>query len=212
MNNLASAYASTDRLDDALPIYKETLKLRKATLGPLHPDTLTSTGDLADTYLKIDRAEDALPLFAQFIEGNRKQAEDEDPGFAGLLASVSLDLLKHDQHVAAEKYLRECLAIRETTTPDHWLLANTQSMLGGALAGQQQYEQAEPLLTKSYEELEKRADSIPPAGKIRVTEAIQRLVDLYMAWEKPQAAAKWRTEFRKHGSQTLDTSKQEKPR
>ena len=31
----------------------------------------------------------------------------------------------------------------------------------------------------------------PPAAKTRLPEAIQRLVDLYTAWEKPQEAIRW---------------------
>ena len=36
------------------------------------------------------------------------------------------------------------------------------------------------------------AAKIPPQGKVRVTEAIQRLIDLYTAWDKPDQAAEWR--------------------
>ncbi len=36
-----------------------------------------------------------------------------------------------------------------------------------------------------------RDAKIPPAAQTRLPEAIRRLVDLYTAWEKPEAAAKW---------------------
>jgi eukaryotic-like serine/threonine-protein kinase len=100
--------------------------------------------------------------------------------------------------------LRECLAIREQAAPDDWLTFNTKSMLGGALLGEAQQLQAsdaaaataklaeaEPLLVQGYEGMQQREASIPPEGKARLPEAVQRLVDLYTALSKPDEAAKW---------------------
>ena len=52
MSNLALGYEAAGKLDLALPLYEETLKLRKAVLGPEHPDTLTSMNNLAVGYCK----------------------------------------------------------------------------------------------------------------------------------------------------------------
>ena len=60
------------------------------------------------------------------------------------------------------------------------------------LLGQKNYADAEPLLLAGYEGMKAREAKIPPAGKPRLTEAIQRLVDLYGAWGKPDQAAEWR--------------------
>ena len=37
-----------------------------------------------------------------------------------------------------------------------------------------------------------REAKIPANAKIRLTEAVQRLIDLYTAWDKPDEAAQWR--------------------
>ena len=47
MNNLAGSYAALGRHADALKLREETLALRKAKLGPDHPDTLWSMNNLA---------------------------------------------------------------------------------------------------------------------------------------------------------------------
>ena len=79
-------------------------------------------------------------------------------------------------------------------------------MLGGALLGQKKYAAAEPLLRTGYEGLKERAAKTPGADtpgspiKVRLTEAVQRLIDLYTAWDKPDQAAEWRKK--------LDASKQ----
>jgi hypothetical protein len=72
------------------------------------------------------------------------------------------------------------------------VLFNTKSLLGGALAGQKKFQEAEPLLVEGYSGMKQREAKIPPAGKTRLPEAIRRLVDLYTAWEKPAEAEKWR--------------------
>ena len=50
MDNLATSYAAAGQNDRALKLIEETLALRKAKLGPDHPDTLRSMNNLAISY------------------------------------------------------------------------------------------------------------------------------------------------------------------
>jgi tetratricopeptide (TPR) repeat protein len=192
MINLARAYQSANRLRDAFPLYEQAQASANATLGPEHPTTLTLVSNLAAAYLAGGQPASALPLLEQFITEHRKRAKPDDPVFAGQLATVSYELLRYGQYTTAETYLCECVTIRERLLPDDWLLFNTKSMLGLALAGQKKFEEAEPLLVEAYQGMKQREDKIPANVKIRVTEAIKRLVDLYIAWDRPQEAEKWR--------------------
>ena len=47
MNNLAMGYRAVDKLELALPLLEETLKLSKAKQGADHPSTLTIMNNLA---------------------------------------------------------------------------------------------------------------------------------------------------------------------
>ena len=47
-------------------------------------------------------------------------------------------------------------------------------------------------LLAGYQGMKERQSKIPAASQPRLTEALQRLIDLYTAWEKPEEAAKWR--------------------
>ena len=98
----------------------------------------------------------------------------------------------------AEPLLRECLAIREKTQPDAWTTFNTQSMLGGALLGQKKYADAEPLLLAGYEGMKQREKTIPPQGDTRIPEALDRLIELYTATDKPDEVKKWQAERAKY--------------
>jgi hypothetical protein len=74
------------------------------------------------------------------------------------------------------------------------LVFNTQSMLGGALLGQKKYAEAEPLLLKGYEGMKEREVKIPKTGgtELRIPEALDRLIELYTATNKPEEAKKYR--------------------
>ncbi len=106
------------------------------------------------------------------------------------------DRLAQRKYVEAEPVLRECLAKRTELASDDWKTYNAQSLLGEALSGQQKYAEAEPLLTAGYEGMKQREATIPPEAKSRLPLALERLVRLYEAWDKPDEAAKWRQELK----------------
>jgi hypothetical protein len=88
--------------------------------------------------------------------------------------------------------LREGQAIREVKAPDAWTTFSTRSMLGGALLGQKKYADAEPLLVQGYEGLKAREKELPPAARDRLPDALDRLVALYTATDKPAEVTKYR--------------------
>jgi hypothetical protein len=96
----------------------------------------------------------------------------------------------------AELVLRECLAIRERKLPDDFRRFNTMSALGGSLLGLNRYAEAEPLLLAGYEGMKQREETIPlTVRELRLTEAIERLVQLYEARGKLEKAAAWRAKL-----------------
>ena len=104
--------------------------------------------------------------------------------YADVLAELLWNLQVQRKWAAAEP-ARERLAIREKLLPDGWLTFNTMSMLGGTLLGQKNYAEAEPLLLKGHEGMKQREKTIPPPGLIRISEALDRLIELYTATNKP---------------------------
>ena len=129
-----------------------------------------------------------------------------------MLASLGLNLLKQQKYAEAEPLLRECLTIREQNEPDDWTTFNTKSMLGGSLLGQKKYAEAEPLLLAGYEGMKQREEKIPPQGKVRLTEAIERLVQLYEATGKTDKAAEWRKKLpATKSAEPAETKKRLKP-
>jgi serine/threonine protein kinase len=197
MNNLATAYQAAGRLDKAVPLFEQALAKLTEKLGSEHPNTLTALNNLGDTYLAAKQPGKAVPLLRSLLDRQKKQLVGADnPRLAGVQADVASEFLKAGQAADAEPILRETLAIREKKEPDAWGTFNTRSLLGGALLGQHKYAEAEPLLKAGYDGLKQRQAKIPPEAKVRLTDALERLVRLYEATGQKDEAAKWRKELK----------------
>jgi serine/threonine protein kinase/tetratricopeptide (TPR) repeat protein len=191
----ANAYLKAGKLDQALPLLKETLELRQANLGPEASYTLQAMRFLAEAYDTVGEYPEALRLGQKLLDIQRRKLSVDDPALAVTLATLGLCLLHAQQPMEAEPLLRECLALHQKNQADRWTTFQAQSLLGGSLLVQQKYVEAEPLLLQGYEGLQQRKATIPAYDKVRLTEALERLVQLYEAWGKPDEAAKWQKVF-----------------
>jgi serine/threonine protein kinase len=202
MNNLALAYYYAGKLDLALPLWEETVKLQKAKLGPEHPGTLTSMNNLASGYDAVKQFDKAELLYRKRLRLEKQKSGGDSPAYAGALAALGLNLLHQKKWTDAEPLLRECLVIREKTQPDVWSTFNAKSLLGEALSGQKKYAAAEPLLLAGYEGMKQREAKISAQGKIRILEALDRLIELSTAANKPDEVKKWQAERAKYAEVT----------
>ena len=189
MRNLAMAYWEAGKLDLALPLLEAAYPAEKRS-------GLHGVGTaLLDVYVRTGKTGKAAALAKELLADARTKVPKASPQLAGQLASIGLSLLQAKVFTEAEPLLRECLFIRAKTQPDEWTTFNTKSMLGSALAGQEKYAEAEPLLLAGYEGMTQREAKVPPSAKVRLTEALERLVQVYEALEKKDEAAKWRKEL-----------------
>ena len=65
---IAKAYHDAGKLDLALPLFEETLKIQKAKLGPDHPDTVTIMNNLAQAYQAAGKLDLALLLHQETLK------------------------------------------------------------------------------------------------------------------------------------------------
>ncbi len=194
-HNLANAYRDTGRTAEALQLHQQNLKLCETKLGADHPHTLISRDFLAETFDRAGEFVKAEPLYRQILEQTRKRFGPEHPATAARMATLGLNLLYQHKYAQAEPLLRACLKVREAKQPDEWATFNTRSLLGEALLGQKKFTEAEPLLLSGYQGMKQREEKIPPRARIRVSEALERLVRLCEATGKKDEADKWRKEL-----------------
>jgi tetratricopeptide (TPR) repeat protein len=194
LNRAALHYQAARKFDRALPLFEEALALRKARLGSDHPDTLSSMNNLARGYQAAGELDRALPLWRELVDRWKRKAGADSPQYARVLVLLSSDLLLQEKWVEAEPVLREILTIRESTQPDGWMAFNARSRLGGALLGQKKFDDAEPLLRAGYEGMKQRAEKIPAQDRGQLAAALNRLIKLAEATNRPEDARKWKDE------------------
>jgi tetratricopeptide (TPR) repeat protein len=193
LNNLALAYWATGKLDRSLPLFEEAAAgiEKRRFQGETATKIIHNLIRCCEQHKEYKRAEGWRRKWL----GVLKSRSDADPdNYAAELASLGLNLLNQHKWNEAEAVLRECLTMREKTEPDDWRTFNARSMLGEALAGQNKYVEAKPLLVKGFEGLRLREANMPREGQSRLHMAADRLVRLYEAMDKPDEAAKWRKE------------------
>jgi eukaryotic-like serine/threonine-protein kinase len=123
----------------------------------------------------------------------------DHPDRATALILLGRVLLQIEKPAEAEPVLRECLAIREKMLPLDWRTYNACSLLGAALLGQHKYAEAEPHLLRGIEGLTRLESQIPWSTVVRPIEVMERLVQLYQEWNKPDQTAKWRKTLEARG-------------
>jgi serine/threonine protein kinase/tetratricopeptide (TPR) repeat protein len=241
MNNLAGCLWSLKRLDRSIPLFEESLALQEKTLGRGHPQTQLTVANLGVNYKEAGRLPDALPLLTEayrsskqlsklrwvvnpFVEGYAQAHRTKElpalfrevlppgsPELAGELARVGRLLVQDKAFADAEPLLRESLDIRQKAQPEAWNTFNTLALLGGSLLGQKKYAEAEPLLLKGYTGMKEREKTIPAGGRDRLTEAVDRLIELYTALDKPDEVKKWRAERERYPKAEPKPQEQKEP-
>ncbi len=91
MNNLAAGYWAGGKLDLAVPLFEETLKLEKARLGPEHPGTLQTQANLGVNYRDAGKFDLAVPLFEELLRLQKAKLGPEHPDT--LLSRLNLESL-----------------------------------------------------------------------------------------------------------------------
>lgn len=195
MYMLASEYRNDGALDKASLLFEKNLGGRTRTLGAEHGNTLATLNGLA---LVCNLRGDLIKgegLWRQLLEVRIRQEGPESEAASAPMLGLGENLIRQNRLTEAEDQTRACLRIRDKLAPDAWPTFHAKSLLGEVLLAQEKYADAELLLRAGYEGLKKREALIPAGERARVTaEAVQRLVEFYTAWGKPDEAARWHKE------------------
>jgi len=204
LDTLASAYSAIGDLDRAIETQRQAI-VRARIRGPYNRTDLEAR--LVEYLL---RKGDLLGVAsASWGDLAERIGESLIPGSVPgeSLVSRSEVLIDDGRYEEAASLLRGCLSMRQKALPEgHWLIADTISRLGAAVAGTGDRVGAERLLLEGHAGLER--DHRTPVNRTR--EAIQRLVRLYEAWGKPNKASEWRLRLAA-GEETLEEIPEDSP-
>ncbi|HEY3245104.1 MAG TPA: serine/threonine-protein kinase [Phycisphaerae bacterium] len=189
--DLAGIRSVRGNQDEAETLYRQVLAIFRTRVGDDHALVFATLQSLAELLVaRQDRAGvDALYAEALALQQRIKGLPEDNLQHSGCLLLTGVLLVGRDDPAAAEPLLRECIERRRRVlSPDHWLTAYAENMLGGCLTALQHFDEAEALLIRSYPRVR---DTIGRHDE-RALRALQRIIDLYDAWGRPADAERYR--------------------
>jgi tetratricopeptide (TPR) repeat protein len=193
MSALGDSYAGVGRHADALKIREETLALRKAKLGPDHPDTLMSMSNLADTYFAVGRHADALKLREEILALRTAKLGPDHPDTWVSKADVAESDNALGRHAEALKLREATLAFRKSNLgADDVQTLMSMRDVAQSLVALNRGNEALPLINECLRLAGNKADSadvIPYALEVRLrqyqkTKNVAGCRQTIEAWEK----------------------------
>jgi tetratricopeptide (TPR) repeat protein/tRNA A-37 threonylcarbamoyl transferase component Bud32 len=192
-SELARMKADQNRPEEAERLYRELLEIQRRVLGAKHADTLWTLNRLASALTDQAKPDQAETFYREALAVQRKDLPAGHKDLAPTLAGLGRVLTMQGKAKVGELLLREAVEVRRKTLPkDDWMTAMDESHLGGCLTALGRYAEAETLLVHGYEKM--RATAMTPTHRLR--QAIDRVIALYDAWNKPAEAAKWRARLK----------------
>ena len=187
--NLATGLDLQGKTVAADSAYRAVLELRRKLLGPQHPDYAYTLYNYSGFLVDQHRYAEAEAMSREILALRGKTLTDTHPMVAAALQTLGRCLDARGDHAGAGAALQESLKLRRSTLPaGSWPIASSEGMLGEHFTLVQDYHEAEPLLLRADSTLQRVFGN----GSARTQANVKRLVALYTAWDKPEAAAAWR--------------------
>jgi tetratricopeptide (TPR) repeat protein len=153
MLNQAGYYLQAQgQYQQAEPLMKEALEIRKQVLGTLHPAYATSLNNLAALYQSQGRYEQAEPLYLEDLKITKQVLGTNHPDYAKSLNNLALLYQSQGRYEQAEPLFQQALEIRKQVLgTNHPSYATSLNNLALLYESQGRYEQAEPLYQQALE-------------------------------------------------------------
>jgi serine/threonine protein kinase/tetratricopeptide (TPR) repeat protein len=199
LHDLALIAATRGDYGSAQETLRQVLARQRRVLGEKHPVVATTLNSLAHVLVEQDLRDEAASSLQEALAIARGALGSNHQLVA--IYAINLASVEHarKETAAAEALLREGLRIRSlaptivpqrrrTFIQDDWSVGAAKSLLGASLVAQARYEAAEVVLLEARHDLE----ALQPERPADVNANLTRLVQLYVAWGKPDAAASYR--------------------
>ena len=154
LNSLGMTAQNLEKVEDAGRYYDEALAIRNEVLGPTHPDTSLTRGNLAALYYQRSDFARAAPIFRETVELQRKALGDDHPSVATSRNNLAVVLMMMGDYDGAEPEYREALRIRRKAYGDgHRAVATTRYHLGRLLRDKGKTADAEASMRQAIAQL-----------------------------------------------------------
>jgi serine/threonine protein kinase len=199
LHDLALIAATRGESRSAELLFRQVLAHQRRTLGEKHPIVATTLNSLSRVLLGERRYDEAASALQEAVDTARGALGRDHQLVAIYTLNLAAVQLLNKQAAAAETSLRDGVRIRalapdivpsrrRTFIEDDWNLGAAKSLLGAALVALRRYDEAEAALLDARRDL----DALRTSRRVDMTVTNTRLVDLYVAWGKPDKAATYR--------------------
>ena len=199
LHDFALVTAARGDVASAESIFRRAMDTHRKALGESHPLVAVTLNSLSRIFRDQGRYDEAAAALEAALAIARPALGSEHQLIAIYTINLASVQLARKRPQAAEALLREGLRIRVRSPQlvpnrrrifpeDDWSVGATKSLLGASLIALARYSEAEAVL------LEARGDlaAVSPPSRRDVHETISRLIDLYVAWGKPDKADHYR--------------------
>jgi eukaryotic-like serine/threonine-protein kinase len=206
--DLALAFQAGGKLEQALPLFQQAaVGIEKRQFVDPHAEPIVVA--LIACHEELNQYDQAEAWRRKWLAVVKERSGAHSLPYATEMALLGRNLLQQLKYTDAEPLLRACLNIREENLPEDWTRFSAESLVGGALLGQKKYAEAEPLLLAGYEGMKEREAKIPANGKKNLTDALERVAQLYDGWGKMDQADEWRKKLEDHKKEVSESRNQE---
>ncbi|HJY80179.1 MAG TPA: tetratricopeptide repeat protein [Candidatus Binatia bacterium] len=162
LNNLALAYQSLARYNEAEALYRQAIAIERA-LGEDNPGVAAIYNNLALTYQSLARYSEAEVFYRQAIAIDEKVLGKDNPGVAAIYNNLAALLQDQRKYSEAEPLYRKAIEIDEKVLgKDHPTVAIRYNNLASLLQDEGKYDQAAKLYWQATKILQTKLGSGDP--------------------------------------------------
>jgi tetratricopeptide (TPR) repeat protein/tRNA A-37 threonylcarbamoyl transferase component Bud32 len=202
LNNYAADLRRLGRAEEAEPLYKKALEQSRHVLGANHPDTVQSLYNYGELLAMIGKVNEAEPILKQSIEQFEKIEGLGGTNTLSAKDAYGYVLMMLGRAGEAEPIFASVYESASKADIDPALAARCMAAYGPVLAMQKQYDKAEAPLREAYRRLKETGQEVSP----RMPQVIGGLAAVCAHTNRPEEAAKWRTQLAAFAPATAPTT------
>ncbi|UCE58450.1 MAG: serine/threonine protein kinase [Phycisphaerales bacterium] len=186
LNTLARAHEMTGDIELAIETQQKAVQLARAE----ERENLWHVEYPLIEYLWLsNRIVQAIDFCRDMVRRRLAQEHVTDSMLADSLRASAQQMVDQFEFQLAEPIAHLCLMIRKELLPrEHPLITDAKRLIGQVLTSRGKYDEAESFLLDVYTAL----SANPGRHDLEIQTAVDLIVRLYEAWEKPERAAEWR--------------------
>lgn len=176
LEELGRFYEGHREFDDAEPLFKKVLEIKRRILPPGDENLAEPLGELTTLYRSAEKPAEAEPYMLETAEIEERVSGPESSNFVEQLGFLAELYREEGKYPEAESTMRRAMAIdMKLDGPESFSVAGWLGGLGDLATGQENYAEAEQF----YKEALSIEEKILPPDHVQLLSTLQSLAELF---------------------------------